>query len=265
MILTFLSPPHSHNSFAHSSPAMIIPLFLLSLGAALFGYLTSELFLALPLPLFTHPDNLIQVELLIFPLSLTLLPLLSLLLIITIIPIPIAYLGSQIDTKYSTSSFLSHFNTVNGWIIHNTLTFALSLSRYWDRGILELIGPTGLLNLFHYYSFKLELLSTGFLTHYALLLYLFFIPLTLITSIPYLTSELFRNIGQSNHHIPLTVLLTTLMHMKFEILYYVIGILYLIFDLEIIFLFPASALDIWLSRGDSTFNSIPIFTVGSIL
>jgi NADH-quinone oxidoreductase subunit A len=30
-----------------------------------------------------------------------------------------------------------------------------------------------------------------------------------------------------------------LMHMKFEILYYVIGILYLIFDLEIIFLFPA--------------------------
>jgi len=28
--------------------------------------------------------------------------------------------------------------------------------------------------------------------------------------------------------------------MKFEILYYVIGILYLIFDLEIIFLFPAA-------------------------
>ena len=30
--------------------------------------------------------------------------------------------------------------------------------------------------------------------------------------------------------------------MKFEILYYVIGILYLIFDLEIIFLFPLAAL-----------------------
>ena len=28
--------------------------------------------------------------------------------------------------------------------------------------------------------------------------------------------------------------------MKFEILYYIIGILYLIFDLEIIFLFPAA-------------------------
>jgi NADH-quinone oxidoreductase subunit A len=35
--------------------------------------------------------------------------------------------------------------------------------------------------------------------------------------------------------------------MKFEILYYVIGILYLIFDLEIIFLFPLAALLLILS------------------
>lgn len=72
-------------------------------------------------------------------------------------------------------SFVNHFNTVNGWIIHRILGFALFFSRYWDRGVLEAIsGPTGLLNLFHYYSFKLELVGgTSFIPHYILVIFLF--------------------------------------------------------------------------------------------
>jgi hypothetical protein len=42
--------------------------------------------------------------------------------------------------------------------------------RYWDRGLVELLGPMGLVQLFHYYSFQLELLATGFIPHYAFLI-----------------------------------------------------------------------------------------------
>ena len=70
----------------------------------------------------------------------------------------------------------------NGWIIHRFLAFGLYLVRYWDRGALEAIGPTGLLNLFHYYSFKLEIGFNGFIPHYilvtVLLFFFFFIFLT---------------------------------------------------------------------------------------
>jgi hypothetical protein len=60
-------------------------------------------------------------------------------------------------------------------------TFAIIIARYFDRGFIELaIGPFGLLRLFHYYSFILELIATG-LPHYAILL-LTFISLTLYFS-----------------------------------------------------------------------------------
>ena len=49
----------------------------------------------------------------------------------------------------------------------NDIIPGLFLVRYWDRGVLEAIGPTGLLNLFHYSSFKLEMV-TGFIPHYIL-------------------------------------------------------------------------------------------------
>jgi hypothetical protein len=79
-------------------------------------------------------------------------------------------------------NFVNHFNTVNGWIIHRFLAFGLYLVRYWDRGALEALGPTGLLNLFHYYSFKLEIGFNGFIPHYilvtVLLFFFFFIFLT---------------------------------------------------------------------------------------
>ena len=49
-------------------------------------------------------------------------------------------------------------------MIHHIFQLAIAIYRYWDRGLLELLGPMGLVKLFHYYSFKLELL--GFIPHY---------------------------------------------------------------------------------------------------
>jgi hypothetical protein len=73
---------------------------------------------------------------------------------------------------------LANWNNYNAQAILVTQTFAIIIARYFDRGFLELIlGPFGLLRLFHYFSFTLELLATG-LPHYALLL-LIFISLSL--------------------------------------------------------------------------------------
>jgi hypothetical protein len=61
---------------------------------------------------------------------------------------------------------------LNHWIIHYVFHFANVVFRYWDRGIVELLGPLGLVKLFHYSSFKLELIATGFIPHYAFLILL---------------------------------------------------------------------------------------------
>jgi len=70
--------------------------------------------------------------------------------------------------------------------MHYILNFAIILHRYLDRGLIELIGPMGLVRLFHYYSFMLELLSTGFIVHYALIIILFpiIIAWTMMTYLP---------------------------------------------------------------------------------
>jgi len=44
---------------------------------------------------------------------------------------------------------------------------ALMVGRYWDRGLIEIMGPLGLQRLFHSFTFKLELLATGLLPHAA--------------------------------------------------------------------------------------------------
>ncbi len=53
--------------------------------------------------------------------------------------------------------------------------------------------------------------------------------------------------------------------MKFEILYYVIGILYLIFDLEIIFLFPAGVALLSLNLVfATTLHTLPYIAIPSV-
>ena len=176
---------------------MLIPLFILSVGAAFFGFITHELFLGLgstfyQQALFTHPSNLTMLDGPLSPPSLLkFLPPATLLILLTLIPIskplrqlsPLPYTLTSAFTnttpRYHSlsiyTSFLNHINIYQYWIMHNTLNFGNQVFRYWDRGLVELLGPMGLVQLFHYYSFKLELLATGFIPHYAFLI--IFIPL----------------------------------------------------------------------------------------
>lgn len=195
MILTFLSAPHYPHTvlemIAEPSKSMLIPLYILGAGAAFFGFVTHELFLGLgstfyQQALFTHPSHLILLDgsLAPIPSSLSFLkyiPLATLLILLTIIPISksitmrtgtgtglrkLNIIPHTHNLSYYTG-FLNHFNIYNHWIIHNTFNFSISVFRYWDRGLVELLGPFGLVKLFHYLAFRLELLATGFIPHYA--------------------------------------------------------------------------------------------------
>ena len=80
-------------------------------------------------------------------------------------------------------NYLSHWNNFNGQFSWNCQSLALMVGRYWDRGLIEIMGPLGLERLFHFLTFNLELLATGFLPHYALLLLTSSWALIIISSI----------------------------------------------------------------------------------
>lgn len=42
-----------------------------------------------------------------------------------------------------TKSF-SHFNIFNYWIMHNSLNNSIYLYRYFDKGLLQYLGPFGI-------------------------------------------------------------------------------------------------------------------------
>lgn len=69
-----------------------------------------------------------------------------------------------------TASALNHFNVFYHWVMHNVLLFSVYLYRYIDKGILEILGPLGLVRLLQYMGFYIELISTGYIPHYSLIL-----------------------------------------------------------------------------------------------
>jgi hypothetical protein len=84
------------------------------------------------------------------------------------------------------SGILNQFNIYNHWIIYNTFNFGLILHRHIDRGLIELIGPTGFISFIHYIGFRLELLATGYLPHYAFTI-LFSILICLVCILQFIT------------------------------------------------------------------------------
>lgn len=54
--------------------------------------------------------------------------------------------------------------------MHNSLNQSINLFRYFDRGLLQYIGPFGFYRNLNFNSFKLEMFYTGFIIHYAFLM-----------------------------------------------------------------------------------------------
>lgn len=65
------------------------------------------------------------------------------------------------------------------------LKSSVYIYRYWDKGILEYLGPIGIYRITHWLGFQIELLASGFIPHqafifiFSILLFLIF-PLYLI-------------------------------------------------------------------------------------
>jgi NADH-ubiquinone oxidoreductase chain 5 len=195
LAITFIGTPSFPSGGSslslHLDGLTFIPLALLSLLAVYFGFIAHELFLHCDALGYETPMAYVREVVMPMPLSLQLLPLIALLPLLSLMPLTPANTQkgtSSLPLAVSTplrSNILASWNNYNGQAIVTAQTLALLIARYLDRGFIEVaMGPYGLLRLFHYLSFQVELLATG-LPHYALL---FFITLVLVFSFPLIFS-----------------------------------------------------------------------------
>jgi NADH-ubiquinone oxidoreductase chain 5 len=208
--LVFLTVPNgSKNSYLNSHEAnlaVIIPLFVLALFSIFFGFVFSDLFVGVGSDffansLFIHPNNISIIEAeFSLPILIKLLPsILSLLgasLAIFlyhnsnnfVIDLTETSLGRKIYT-FLNGKYL--FDVVyNNYIISVCLQLGYTISKVIDRGIIELLGPQGLSNIFSKTGYNISKLDSGVITTYALyftlsllaLLFLVFAPILIDTS-----------------------------------------------------------------------------------
>ena len=64
-------------------------------------------------------------------------------------------------------ALMNHFNIFNLAIMRQCFTLSVYFYRYFDKGLLEFLGPVGIFRANHWFGFNIELLSTGFIPHYA--------------------------------------------------------------------------------------------------
>jgi NADH-ubiquinone oxidoreductase chain 5 len=209
--LVFLTVPNGpKNSYLNSHEAnlaVIVPLFVLALFSIFFGFVFSDLFVGVGSDffansLFIHPNNISIIEAeFSLPILIKLLPsILSLFGAVLaiflyhncnsfVINLTETSLGRKIYT-FLNGKYL--FDVVyNNYIVSVGLQLGYTISKVLDRGIIELLGPHGLSNIFTNTGYNISKLDSGIITTYALyftlgllaLLFLVFAPVLLDTSL----------------------------------------------------------------------------------
>jgi NADH-ubiquinone oxidoreductase chain 5 len=209
--LVFLTIPNgSRIVYLNSHEAnlsVIIPLFILALFSIFFGYIFSDLFVGVGSDffgnsLFIHPNNIAMIEAeFSLPLIIKLLPSIFTLFGATlaiyfynknpyfIINLTETSLGRKIYT-FLNNKYL--FDVIyNYYIISNGLKLGNIISKIFDRGVIELVGPYGLSTTLTDTGFNISKLDTGIVTTYSLyitlgllsLLFLVFAPILIDTSL----------------------------------------------------------------------------------
>jgi NADH-ubiquinone oxidoreductase chain 5 len=209
--LVFLTVPNGpKNSYLNSHEAnlaVIVPLFVLALFSIFFGFVFSDLFVGVGSDffansLFIHPNNISIIEAeFSLPILIKLLPsilsLLGALLAILlyhksssfVIDLTETSLGRKIYT-FLNGKYL--FDVVyNNYITSVGLQLGYTISKVIDRGVIELLGPHGLSNIFTNTGNNISKLDSGVITTYALyitlgllaLLFLVFAPVLIDTSL----------------------------------------------------------------------------------
>ena len=186
--LVFFSVPNgpksSYLNSHEANPAVIIPLFTLALFSIGFGFLGSDLFTGVGTDffansIFIHPNNItiIEAEFSInpivkqLPLIFTVLGASSAFIIYNYIPtITVDITESSLGRRiYSFLNGKYYFDVVyNKYIIGFGLKLGYIVSKVLDRGVIELIGPYGLSDVFTKTGKNISQLDTGVITTYAL-------------------------------------------------------------------------------------------------
>jgi NADH-ubiquinone oxidoreductase chain 5 len=209
--LVFLTVPNGpKNSYLNSHEAnlaVIVPLFVLALFSIFFGFVFSDLFVGVGSDffansLFIHPNKISIIEAeFSLPILIKLLPsilsLVGALLAIFlyhkstnfVIELTESSLGRKIYT-FLNGKYL--FDVVyNNYITSIGLQLGYIISKVLDRGVIELLGPHGLSNIFTNTGYNISKLDSGVITTYALyftlsllaLLFLVFAPVLIDTSL----------------------------------------------------------------------------------
>src|SRR5271167_1263307 len=209
--LTFLSYPNApkinYLNVHEADIFVIIPLFVLSLFSIFFGYIASDIYVGLGSDfmgnsLFQHPSNITLVEAeFSLPLFIKLLP--AILTIFGAITAVLLYHFYPLFLVQLTDNYLGRniYNFLNGkylidiiynnYIIRAGLQLGYNISKFLDRGVIELIGPYGLSSVLSKTGTNVAKLDTGIVTSYALymvlalitVLFMLFAPILLDTSL----------------------------------------------------------------------------------
>jgi NADH-ubiquinone oxidoreductase chain 5 len=203
--LTFLKPTNSSKiiiSHAHeSSMVMLLPLLILCFGSIFVGYIAKDLFLGLGVDtwnsslfqLYTHVSSF-EAEFLPFsvkliPLFFSLSGMFCAMLVYQIFELKFVSLNFY-KKVYSIYSFFSkkwYFDQIyNYYIVNTILHFGYHISfKTLDRGLLELMGPLGIVRLLKELTQKASKLQSGLIYHYALVMVFGFVFFVLLLLLPF--------------------------------------------------------------------------------
>jgi len=196
LFLTFLNNSNSYKTYLNHShePSlfMTIPLILLALGSIFIGYITKDMFIGLGTnfwanSLFILPDHIIMLEsefiaywIKLIPVIFSIIGALSAFILYSLYNyIILSYKLSTFGNKLF--SFLSkkwYFDKIyNEFIVQKALDFGYNIGfKNLDRGIIEVIGPYGIVQIIYSLSKRLSNLQSGYVYHYG---FIMFIGLTL--------------------------------------------------------------------------------------
>ena len=189
--LTFWAKTNSYKKVmmnAHdSSFLMSFPLFILSLGSIFIGYLTKDMFLGLGtnfwnVSIFNLSDNIIVLNGEFMPFHIKLLPLYF------------SFLGSffiiynnYLFKKYNYFKILLKYKQVytflikkwyfdivyNKFIVFTVLNLGFFTFKDIDRGLVEIMGPLGIVRLVNKIINKVNIIQSSYIYHYVFLMVLF--------------------------------------------------------------------------------------------
>lgn len=190
--LTFYGNNNSYRSVvehAHDAPLiMIIPLIILCIGSIFVGYITKDMMIGMGTDfwgnsLFTLPKNMIMVESEFIPYYIKMVPVVFSIFGATTAVILNKYFPYHIYEFITTKvgrSLYAHLNrkwsfdiVYNEFIVKNLLSFGYHVSfKTFDRGLIEIIGPTGLAQVVKNMARSFSTIQSGMIYHYA---FIFFI------------------------------------------------------------------------------------------